>query len=251
MKKVEAISYANRNNCDILLDLYLPNTDKFDLFVYFHGGGLQKGTRADSTVKLIAPYLTERGIAVASLDYRMYPNAVYPDFLRDAAEGVHWLSNNINAYGKCEKIFVGGSSAGGYISMMLCFDERWYKEQGELPVPVAGYMHDSGQPTCHFNVLKERGIDSRRVMIDDSAPLYHIGTAPEYPPQMFLVADDDMKNRYEQTMLVLSTLRHFGYDENKIFYRLMHGKHCEHGKQTDEYGESVLGKIIFEFIKSV
>ena len=88
-------------------------------------------------------------------------------------------------------------------------------------------------------------------MIDDSAPLYHIGTSPEYPPQMFLVADDDMKNRYEQTMLVLSTLRHFGYDENKIFYRLMHGKHCAHGKQTDEYGESVLGKIIFEFIDKV
>ena len=249
MKTFEAINYSK--NEDLCLDLYLPDTDNFDLFVYFHGGGLEKGSRNDSTVRLIAPYLTQKGVAVASLDYRMYPDFAYPDFLRDAAEGVCWLSKNINNYGKCERIFVGGSSAGGYISMMLCYDARWYTEAGTLPVPVVGYLHDSGQPTCHYNVLKYRGIDSRRVMIDDSAPLYHIGTATEYPPQMFLVADDDMKNRYEQTMLVLSTLRHFGYDESKISYRLMHGKHCAHGKQVDENGESVLGKIIFDFISTV
>ena len=213
MKKVEAISYANRNNCDLLLDLYLPDTDNFDLFVYFHGGGLEKGSRNDSTVRLIAPYLTQKGVAVASLDYRMYPDFAYPDFLRDAAEGVCWLSNNINNYGKCERIFVGGSSAGGYISMMLCFDPRWLSPFGELKVPVAGYFHNAGQPTCHFNVLeKERHVSPKRVIIDDSAPIYHVGTAEEYPPMHFVVSDNDMACRYEQTKLMLATLKHFGYD---------------------------------------
>ena len=222
MKLLENISYQDGQH----LDLYFPDATQFDLFVYFHGGGLKSGHKADETAKLIAPFLAEHGVAVASCNYRMYPDAKYPDFVRDAASAVHWLSQHVGDYGKCARIFVGGSSAGGYLSMMLCFDSKWYAEKGEFPVPVCGYFHDAGQPTCHFNVLRERGIDSRRVIIDDSAPLYHIGTAEEYPPMAFVVSDNDMKNRFEQTQLVLSTLRHFGYDQSKIFYHLMHGTHC-------------------------
>lgn len=251
MKLLQNIPYANRDGKNLCLDLYLPNAETFDLFVYFHGGGLDHGDKANTTAQLIGPYLAERHIAVASLNYRLYPNAHYPDFLRDAAAGVHWISNHIRDYGKCRRLFVGGSSAGGYLSMMLCFDRRWLAACGDLAVPIAGYVHDSGQPTCHFNVLRERGIDTRRIIIDDSAPLYHIGAEPEYPPMLFLVSDHDMKNRYEQTQLVLSTLRHFEYDQNKIFYQLMHGKHCAHGKSVDENGDSVLGKIILEFIQQV
>lgn len=247
MKKTENICYGNHQ----LLDLYLPDTDTFDLFVYFHGGGLEKGDKTAIATQLSAPFLAAHGVAMASCNYRLYPEARYPDFVRDAAAAVHWLSNHIGEYGQCHRIFVGGSSAGGYLSMMLCFDHRWYEECGDFPIPVCGYFHDAGQPTCHFNVLRERSIDPRRVMIDDSAPLYHIGTAAEYPPMMFVVSDDDIKNRFEQTRLVLSTLRHFGYDEGKIFYRLMHGKHCAYCKTADENGEPVLGKLILEFIQAV
>ena len=246
MKTFENIIYGAQ-----ALDLYLPDTNEFDLFVYFHGGGLEAGDKTAVPTQLCAPYLTERGIALASCNYRMYPDAKYPDFVRDAAAAVYWLSHHINEYGNCRRIFVGGSSAGGYLSMMLCFDGRWYAECGVLGMPISGYFHDAGQPTCHFNVLRERGIDSRRVIIDDSAPLYHIGAAESYPPMMLIVSDNDMKNRFEQIELVRSTLRHFGYDEDKIFYRLMHGKHCAYCKTADENGEPVLGKLILDFIQSV
>ena len=83
------------------------------MFVFFHGGGLEKGSK--SGAYHFANYLTDRGIAVVSANYRMYPNAKYPDFIEDAAEAVYWVSENINSYGKCEKMFVGGSSAGGSI----------------------------------------------------------------------------------------------------------------------------------------
>ncbi|MBE6691192.1 MAG: alpha/beta hydrolase [Ruminococcaceae bacterium] len=246
MKTIENICYGNET-----LDLYLPDTAHFDLFVYFHGGGLEQGDKGAAATKLSAPYLAASGVAMASCNYRMYPDAKYPDFVEDAATAVHWLSHHIREYGKCERIFVGGSSAGGYLSMMLCFDKRWYAACGDFPVPVCGYFHDAGQPTCHFNVLRERGIDPRRVIIDDSAPLYHIGAEAEYPPMMFVVSDNDMKNRLEQTGLVLSTLRHFGYDQSKIHYRLMRGKHCAYCKAVDEHGDPVLGKMILEFIEKV
>ena len=245
MKTIENICYSG-TQC---LDLYLPERDTFDLFVFFHGGSLESGDKGTSSVKMIAPWLTARGIALASCNYRMYPDANYPDFVQDAAAAVHWLSHHVGAYGNCSRIFVGGSSAGAYLSMMLCFDARWYAAQGELAVPVCGYLHNAGQPTCHFNVLRERGIDRRRVIIDDSAPLYHIGTAAEYPPMMFVVSDNDMKGRFEQTQLVLASLRHFGYDQDKILYHLLEGKHCAHDTQSDEDGNPILGKLILELIQ--
>lgn len=65
---------------------------------------------------------------------------------------------------------MGGSSAGGYLSMMLCFDKKYYEAVGVSPSDISGCVHDAGQPTVHFKVLKERGIDSRRIIIDESAP---------------------------------------------------------------------------------
>ena len=41
----------------------------------------------------------------------------------------------------------------------------------------------------------------------------------------FIVSDNDMTNRYEQTMLVLSTLSHFGY--KNYDHVVMHGGHIQ------------------------
>ena len=100
--------------------------------------------------------------------------------------------------------------------MMLCFDRRWLSAVGIDLSEISGYFHDAGQPTAHFNVLKYSGVDRRRVIVDETAPLYHIGVEESYPKMAFIVSDNDMKNRYEQTMLVLGTLRHFGYDMDKV-----------------------------------
>ena len=251
MKLIENICYACPADEELHLDLYLPDSADFDLFVYFHGGGLESGHKADHAARALAPWLAERGVAVASCNYRMYPTAHYPDFLQDAASAIHFLAKQIGEYGSCGRIFVGGSSAGAYISMMLCFDGRWLAEGGDLPIPIAGYFHDAGQPTCHYNVLRERGIDRRRVIVDDSAPLYHICADANYPPMTFVVSDNDMKCRLEQTQLMMATLRHFKYDESTAVMHLMHGKHCEHSSAVDDRGDSVLGRMVLAFINGL
>ncbi len=241
MKIIEDICYGKAGHPEQYLDIYLPDADSFKVFVYMHGGGMERGDK--SSAKVVGEYVASQGIAFVSINYRMYPQAMYPQFICDSAEAVGWVYKNIGEYGNCEGIYIGGSSAGGYLSMMLCFDER-YLAPYKLPADVIkGYVHDAGQPTAHFNVLRERGIDSRRVIVDESAPLFHIGKANSYPPMMFIVSDNDMENRYEQTQLVLSTLKHFKYDEGKIYYRLMHGKHCHYSKVVE------FGEIICEFIK--
>lgn len=234
-----------------LLDLYLPESNTYDaVFLYLHGGGLEKGSKGGCAA--FTPYLVAHNIAVASANYRMYPDAKFPDFIEDAADCVAWVKEHIGEYGNCDKIFVGGSSAGAYLSMMLCFNEAYLGKHGIKPTDLAGFVHDAGQPTSHFNILKERGIDSRRVIIDETAPLYFMGhNGTDCAPMVFIVSDQDMENRYEQTMLVLSTLKHFGYDQSKIDHVVLHGTHCHQIRAVDETGVSVFGRMILSFINKV
>lgn len=251
MKSIKDIYYTPDRRASQTLDVYLPEgCDNFPTFVYFHGGGIRSGSKSGNAASILAEYLPAHGIALVSAEYRMYPNAHYPEFLYDAAAAVAWAVKHMPEHGGNGKVFVGGSSAGAYLSMMLCFCKKYLGLHRLGDAAPVGYIHDAGQPTAHFNVLDERGIDSRRVIVDESAPLYHIGTEPSYPPMLFLVSDNDMKNRYEQTMLVLSTMRHFGYDESKYSCQVMHGTHCKHDTAMDENGESVFGKIICGFIEN-
>lgn len=245
MKKILDVCYNN----DIAqsLDIYLPDNAEFSVVIYFHGGGL--GTGDKSYQKVFFDYLVSKGYAVVSANYRMYPNAKYPDFVDDAASAVAWVFNNFEQYGKVKGIYVGGSSAGGYLSQMLCFDKRWLSNYNINPMDIAGFYHDAGQPTCHFNVLKERGLDKRRLIVDDSSSLYHIGEDEQYPPMLIIVSDNDLQNRYEQTLLMLSTLKHFGHSD-KVVFKLMNGTHCAYIDKKDENGESIFGKIVLDFIEN-
>lgn len=246
MRKITDIPYSDIGHKNQVLVIFIPETDSFKVFIYFHGGGLTSGDQHNIP---FAEYLTERGIAIVSVQYRMYPTAKYPEFIMDAAASVAWAMKNMSKYGKCDKFYVGGSSAGGYLSMMLCFDKRWFAPYNISPTDISGYIHDAGQPTKHFNVCREEGLDCRRVIIDETAPIFHIGTSDEYAPMLFIVSDDDMENRYEQTLLMVNTLKHFEYDMSKIKLKVTHGGHCVSLSQNDENGNNIFGKISYEFIE--
>ncbi len=247
MRSFLDISYGSLD--EQKLDIWLPDSDEFVAFVYFHGGGLVNGSRR-CFPEPVLKYFTDRGVALISAEYRMYPNAKYPDFIEDCADAVAWVKNNIGDYGSCSGICVGGSSAGGYLSMMLCFDRSYLERVGMSPLDVTGWIHDAGQPTAHFNVLKYSGKDSRRVIIDETAPLYFIGVEEKHSPMLFVVSDNDMKNRYEQTVLVMSTLKHFELDTNAEL-KVMHGNHCQYVTALDENGDSIFGKLVCDFIENI
>ncbi len=242
MKTLEDIAYGEAEAQR--LDVYLPEEKTIGVFLYLHGGGIEKGDK--NTAARFAPYLTDRGIALVSANYRMYPDTKYPEFICDAARAAAWTNGYMRRELGCDKLYVGGSSAGGYITMMLCFDRRYLEEAGLDNSAIAGYLHDAGQPTSHFNVLKYAGVDPRRVIVDETAPLYHIGREEKYPPMRFIVSDNDMRNRYEQTMLTLSTMTHFGY--KNFDHVVMNGRHCAYLGKYDDNGDNVFAVLVYDFI---
>lgn len=248
MKIIRDIYYTAIQTPWQRLDLYLPEQETFPVFIYFHGGGFEGGDK--SGYKFI-PQLVNNGIAVISANYRLYPNAAFPDFIRDGAAAVAWACKHMPNYGNVTGFFVGGSSAGGYLTQMLCFDKKYLKMHKIDSDTLSGYIMDAGQPTVHFNILVERGLDRRRVVIDEAAPLYHISEGRSYAPMQIILADNDMKNRFEQTQLMISTLKHLGCKEDKIDYRVIpNSKHHQYVNRLDENGHSEFAQTIFEFINA-
>jgi len=246
MHKFENIRYSPDTHPRHVLDVLLPDCDRFPVFVYFHGGGIEHGDKGGHA---FFEKLVEKGIAIVSANYRLYPYAAYPDFIWDAAAAVAWAKNHMSEYGEVTGVFVGGSSAGGYLTQMLCFDKKYLAVHGVDADAIDGYIMDAGQPTVHFNVLRERGIDSRRVIVDEAAPLYHICAERTYAPMQIIVSDKDMESRYEQTVLLLSTLRHFRHDMTRVDYRLMQDStHCSYLHKDTPDGGNVFADMVSEFM---
>ena len=232
MKIIENVCYGTRSERDHLCDIYLPDDKKdFATFVYFHGGGITGGCKGG--IQPFVKTLVDAGYAVVKANYRLYFEASYPDFIDDAALCVSYIMNNIEEYGgNKEKIVVGGSSAGGYITMMLAFDSFFLSRYGKRPNQIAGWVFDAGQPTTHFNVLKERGIDTRAVIVDRAAPLFHIRQYSGLNPMIIFAADNDMPGRLEQTHLMIKTLDMFVYPKDNVVFEYMEGySHCKYTGQ--------------------
>ena len=88
MKKLENVSYGLHP--DQIMDIYLPDTADFTTFVYFHGGGFEITGATKTKGEFMAAYLADHGIAVICVEYRKYPEAAYPDFIRDCAAATAW-----------------------------------------------------------------------------------------------------------------------------------------------------------------
>ncbi len=143
--KPDGATDYERERCT--LDLYLPVAGQgFATIVWFHGGGLQNGHKADAIAVGLAKRFSAEGIAVASVDYRLSPQAKFPAYIEDAAAAVAFVRKEISSHGGSDKlVFVSGHSAGGYLTAMIGMDARYLKKHGLETDAIAGYVPVSGQ----------------------------------------------------------------------------------------------------------
>lgn len=104
---------------DLLLDLVVPNgTGPWPLVVWVHGGGWLGGSRLPipNSVTRLLPL----GYAVASIDYRLSGQAIWPAQIQDCKAAIRFLRANAGSYGlDPDRIAVMGSSAGGHLVAAL------------------------------------------------------------------------------------------------------------------------------------
>lgn len=103
------------------LDLYIPEgSGPFPVVVVIHGGGFMMGDKADGTGAAGADSILQAGFAVASINYRLSGEALFPAQIQDAKAAVRFLRANAEKYNlNPEKFAAFGASAGGTLASLL------------------------------------------------------------------------------------------------------------------------------------
>lgn len=195
-----------------VLDIYYPiNQKNFATIVWFHGGGLTGGN------KHIPEALKNKGIAIVAVNYRLYPKVKSPTYIEDAAAAVAWVLNNIESLGGDKSsVFVSGHSAGGYLATMIGLDKRWLANFGLDANKIAGLIPFSGHTITHFTIREERGIDGKKPIVDDLAPLYHVRA--DAPPLLLITGDRELEllGRYEENAYLMRMMKVNGHQQTQL-----------------------------------
>jgi acetyl esterase/lipase len=113
------LAYATVDGTKLRLDLYRAPQRDAPLVVYLHGGGWRSGSRRDAHAERLEP-MAARGVTVASVDYRLVPDAVFPEQVHDVKAAVRWLRAHGPEMGlRCRRIGVWGASAGAYLGSLV------------------------------------------------------------------------------------------------------------------------------------
>jgi acetyl esterase/lipase len=119
VKVLTDLVFASPNGKSLLIDLYLPiGVEKtVPVIVWLHGGGWRIGDRK------LGPDFRERfaecGFAMASIEYRLSGEAIFPAQIHDVKAAIRWLRSVANDYGlDSGNIGLWGSSAGGHLAAL-------------------------------------------------------------------------------------------------------------------------------------
>ncbi len=120
------LRYANISNSQVL-DLYLPDKGKepYPTVIFVHGGAFCVGDKKDHQ---LYPFIKglERGYAVASINYRMSGEAIFPASVMDVKAAIRFLRANAKEYCiDANKFALAGDSAGGNIAAVAALSADW------------------------------------------------------------------------------------------------------------------------------
>jgi acetyl esterase/lipase len=128
------------------LDLYLPpGGAPKPVIAWLHGGGWTLGDKTErdehgaqrGALKSVLAQVP-RGIAVASINYRLSAEATFPAPVQDVKLAVRWLKANAGRYGlDANQVVVAGESSGGHLAALAAVS------QGQFELGVAGWPDSS------------------------------------------------------------------------------------------------------------
>lgn len=203
------------------LDVYAPRSaaaGKRPVILFFYGGSWNSGRR--QSYAFAGRALAAQGFVVIVPDYRLVPEAPYPDFLRDCASAVRWARRNSAHYGgDGERIVLTGHSAGAYNAAMLALDPSLL---GPDRAAIRGFAGLAGPfdflPLDDASTLAAFGAWPRPA---ETQPISH--AAAGAPPALLLHGADDVRVKPRNSRKLAGLLQAAGSDVRlKLYPRLGH-----------------------------
>ncbi|SYX82939.1 alpha/beta hydrolase [Paenibacillus alvei] len=111
--------YKEVNSCSISADIYYQGRNS-PVILYIHGGALIFGARSWLPTDQIE-YFRRSGFSIVNIDYRLAPETGFEEIIEDIRDAINWVRTKaIEWYDfDVSNIAVMGSSAGGYLSLLI------------------------------------------------------------------------------------------------------------------------------------
>ena len=111
------ILFAEPDGVALLLDLHMPaGVVNPPLVMFIHGGSWSAGDRTRCKLAWVA----QHGYAVASIEYRLSQEALFPAQIHDSKGALRWLRAHQDDYGyDASRVVVAGTSAGGHLAALM------------------------------------------------------------------------------------------------------------------------------------
>lgn len=269
------VAYASTSSTQ-KLDLYLPaGNGPFPVIINIHGGGFKLGDKG-MVGDAIGKAFLQAGYAIASINYRLSGEAIFPAAVQDAKAAVRFLRANAATYNlDPNKVIAFGQSAGGNIASMLGttgdvaeFDDPALGNAG-VSSRVQGVINwfgpnDFAQMDAQAKAQGCATSDQTHNNADSFESLYlgaAVPTAPELvkranpityisnddPPFLIQKGEQDCTVPVENTKMLADALRAAG---NGVSYDLLSG--VGHGDGSTPVFESEANiQRILTFVKSL
>ncbi|NLU14359.1 MAG: alpha/beta hydrolase [Serratia liquefaciens] len=228
------------------LDLFPAARQPSPLLVFIHGG-YWHSQRKEEACSMAANF-TQHGVAVATLEYTLQPEATLAEIVREVRSAIAWLYHHAGQYGiDPERIFVSGSSAGGHLCGMLIADDWQHRYQVPVNV-IKGALALSGlydiRPLCDIYIN-----DWMRLTPEQAATLSPLFMLPEKAnaPQILLdVGAKETQGFRNQTLAYFAACREKGLNVS-----LLEDRHNNHFTLVNELANphSTLFQQVMAMIK--
>lgn len=142
------IEYGNVGGRALRLDLYQPAASKQPApgLVFIHGGAWAGGRKQD--YRYYGLLFAQKGYVVASVEYRLSGEQIYPAAVEDCKCAVRWMRAQAGEIGvDPERIGAVGGSADGHLSMMVGYSSDVPELEG-----TGGHAGVSSRVQCVVNL---------------------------------------------------------------------------------------------------
>jgi len=133
------------------LDIYKADTPRVNapVLVFIHGGSWSEGSK--DIYKFLAEGFTSEGFDVVVPNYRLYPDAAYPQMIEDTAKAIAYSAKQYPD----RPLAVMGHSAGGYNTLMATLNKAFLSAEGiNVCDRIAGVI-SLAAPTGAYELKKE------------------------------------------------------------------------------------------------
>lgn len=213
VKRTRGVKFAEFDGMRLRLDVYRPaDDDPHDDILHpgviqVHGGGWLAGSRYEQGIPLLN-HLASIGWIGFNIDYRLSPQATFPDHVVDVKRAIAWVRENAAELGvDPEMLCITGGSAGGHLTALAALTENdlAYQpgfEEADTSVAAAvpfygvydmtnagGHYYPEMRDWVFEKIVFKRPFDGADGIYRDASPIHRIHA--EAPPFLVIHGDRD------------------------------------------------------------